>query len=119
MSADIEALLGRARARDGAAIEALAQLVETRLLNAAPRRRGGDSQAAARTRRDEALRRLAAVIGADMPAERLARDLAGRLARFRPAAVETIPARLLMREIVISGLPLPGPSRLRRILGSG
>jgi hypothetical protein len=115
-AADISALIARARTRDEVAIEALAQLVETRLLRALPQRRGGDPQAAARTRRDEALRRLATVIGADMPAERLARDLGARLARYRPTPAETVPERLLMREIVATGLPVPGPDRLARIL---
>jgi hypothetical protein len=66
--------------------------------------------------RAEALRRLAALMGADVPTERVARDLAGRLARYCPMPAETAPERLLMREIVTSGPPVPGPDRLARIL---
>ncbi len=83
------------------------------------RPRGGDARAAERARRDKALRRLAAIIGADMPTGRLARTLAALLARYRPAATETAPDRVLMREIVASGLPVPGPDRLARILRAG
>ena len=50
----------------------------------APQPRGGDPRATERAQRDAALRRLAALMGADVPTERVARDLAGRLARDRP-----------------------------------
>jgi hypothetical protein len=116
MSVDIAVLLARVRQRDPEAVEVLARLVEARLLRAAPRPRGGDQRAAERAQRDAALRRLAVLIGADMPMERFARDLAARLKRFRPMPVETAPERLLMREIVASGLQVPGPDRLARIL---
>ena len=106
----------RARQRDPEAVEALVDLIEARLLRAASRPRGGDQRAAERAQRDTALRQLAALIGADMPRERLARDLVGRLARFRPMPTETALDRALMREIVASGLPVPGPDRLARIL---
>lgn len=82
----------------------------------APQPRGGDPRATERAQRDAALRRLAAVTGADVPTERVARDLAGRLARYCPMPAETAPERLLMREIVTSGPPVPGPDRLARIL---
>ena len=114
--ADLPTVLVRARRCDPEAVEALADLVEARLLRAAPRSRGGDQRAAERAQRDAALRQLAALLGADMPRERLARDLAGRLKRFRPMPAETAPERVLMREIITSGLPVPGPDRLARIL---
>ena len=41
------------------------------------------------------------------------------LGRYRPAATETAPDRVLMREIVASGVPVPGPDRLARILRAG
>src|SRR3954447_12312907 len=121
---DLPALLSRARAHDRDAVEALARLVEGQLSPTVPRPRGGDQRAAERARRDEALHRLAAMVGAGMPGERLARVLgpplarvlATRLARFRPMPTETAPDRVLMREIVTSGMPLPGPDRLARIL---
>ena len=116
MSAGLATLCARARQRDQEAIEVLMRLIEARLLQEPPRPRGGDRRAAERAQRDAALRRLAAMMDANVPIERLARDLAGRLARFRPMPVETTPERRLMREIVASGLPLPGPDRLARIL---
>src|SRR5437763_1920464 len=100
MSTDIPALLARARQRDPEAVEALAGLVEARLLRVAPRPRGGDRRAAERAQRNAALRRLAALMGADVPAGRLARGLAGRLARYRSTATETVADRLLMQQIV-------------------
>jgi hypothetical protein len=118
MSTDLAALLARVRQCDPAAVEALARLVEARLLRDAPRRRGGDTRAAERAWRDDTLRQLAALIGVAMPMERFARDLAGRLKRFRPMPVETAPERRLMQQIIASGLPLPGPDRLARILRS-
>src|SRR6185437_7281149 len=102
MSADLPILLARARQRDPEAVEALANLVEARLLRASSRPRGGDPRAVERARRDAALRRLAALMGTDMPTERLARDLAGRLKRFRPMPAETAPERVLMQQIIAS-----------------
>jgi hypothetical protein len=82
------------------------------------RRRGGDRQAEARRQRDDVLRALARLNDNDAPAEQQARDLADRLARFHPLPVETIPERQLMREVVDSGLPVPSPDRLARIIRS-
>ncbi len=83
------------------------------------RSRGGDLRSAERARRDAALRQLAVMMGTDVPAERFARTLAALLARYRPAATETAPDRVLMREIVAGGVPVPGPDRLARILRAG
>ena len=116
MSRDLAGLLARARDHNPDAVEALARLVETQLLPAAPRPRGGDPHAAERAQRDAALRQLAVLVGPSVSTERLARTLAGRLARFQPMPAETAPDRVLMREIVESGLPVPGPDRLARIL---
>ena len=116
MSADLSALVSRARQCDPEAVEALADLVEARLLRAASRPRGGDQRAAERAQRDAALRQLAMLMGADIPTEPLARHLAGRLKRFRPMPAETAPDRVLMQQIITSGLPVPGPDRLARIL---
>ena len=113
---DIVDLCARARTREPAAVEALADWVEAQLLRAQPRRRGGDPWATERAQRDAALRRLAAMMNTDMPAQRLARVLTSRLARYRPRPAERAPARQLMREVVTSGLPVPGPDRLARIL---
>jgi hypothetical protein len=114
-SEGIDAGLLRLAADASAALTAL-DAVELAPIDVAPRPRGGDMRSAERARRDEALRQLAAIIGADVPAERFARDLAGRLARYRPAVIETAPERLAMRAVVESGLPVPAPDRLARII---
>jgi len=79
---DLPTLLSRARVHDAEAVEALARLIEARLLLTMPRPRGGDQRAAERARCDAALRQLAAMMGADMPTEQLARDMAGRWRAF-------------------------------------
>ena len=79
-------------------------------------KRGGDRHASRRAERDEALRTLGTLIAAEAAPEQQARHIADRLARFRPMAKETAPERALMQQIVDSGLPLPKPDRLGRIL---
>ena len=111
---DLADLLARARQHDPEAARALADLVEERLL----RRRGGDRQADHRRRRDEAIRALARLTGNDRSVERQARDLAQRLARYRPMPGETSPDRILMRKIIDTGLGVPQPDRLARIIRS-
>jgi hypothetical protein len=108
-------LLARARQHDPEAALALADLVEQTLLR---QRRGGDRQADHRRRRDEALRALARLTGNDRSVERQARDLAQRLARYRPMAGETSPERRLMRKVIDTGLGVPQPDRLARIIRS-
>ena len=112
---DVALLIARARQHDPEAALALADLVEQTLLR---RRRGGDRQADCRRRRDEALRALARLTGEDGSAERQARDLAQRLARYRPMPGETSPDRILMRKIIDTGLGVPQPDRLARIIRS-
>lgn len=82
-----------------------------------PSSRGGDPHAEQRRWRDRrlcALARLSAAPG--MSVEAMARELVDRARRHRPASDETNPARLLLSEIVESGLPIPGPDRLARII---
>ena len=87
------------------------------VLPAHARGRGGDPYHEQRARRDQALRQLAAVAAsAGLPVEQIARDIAARLGRYRPAPIETAPDWVLMREVATSGVPLPGTDRLRRIL---
>jgi hypothetical protein len=86
---------------------------------AARRRRGGDPHAEKRAERDAALRELAATMGDDVPVERRAREIATRMARYRPAAEETSDERLLMRQIIDTGLAVPKPDRLKRIIKTG
>lgn len=85
----------------------------------AHRRRGGDPHANQRARRDAALRELAASMGDDVPAQRQAREIVRRLARYRPAAEETTEERLLMRQIIDTGLAVPKADRIKRILKTG
>jgi ABC-type hemin transport system substrate-binding protein len=94
VTANLDELLARARQHDPEAARALADLVEERLL----RRRGGDRQADHRRRRDEAIRALARLTGYDRSAERQARDLGQRLARYRPMPGETSPDRILIQD---------------------
>jgi hypothetical protein len=110
-----------------AAVDCLPARTKRRLLGtlvhvlpAHARGRGGDPYHEQRAIRDEALRQIAAMArSAGVPAEQIARDLAARLARYQPAPAEAAPDRVLMREIVATGLPVPGPDRLRHILRSG
>ena len=79
------------------------------VLPAHARGRGGDPYHEQRARRDQALRQLAAMAAsAGWPVEQIARDIAARLGRYRPAPIETAPDRVLMREVATSGVPLPG-----------
>ncbi len=84
-----------------------------------PPRRGGDRQAGKRAQRDAALRALAGLMGDDTSVEQQARVIADRLARYRPMPVDTSPERLLMHEVLDSGLGVPGAERIRKILRSG
>ena len=108
---DVALLIARARQHDPEAARALADLVEERLL----RRRGGDRQSDHRRRRDEAIRALARLTGNDRSVERQARDLAQRLARYRPMPGETSPDRILMHKIIDSRLGVPSSRRPRSL----
>jgi hypothetical protein len=78
-------------------------------------RRGGDPNAEQRRKRDDKIRALVPLIAPGKPLEQQAREIAGRLARFRPMPEETSPDRRLMREIAETGLPI-GAERIRKIL---
>jgi hypothetical protein len=79
-------------------------------------RRGGDPYADKRAQRDDTLCALADLVGGDAPGEEIARQIASRLARFHPMPNETEPERLLMRQVIDAGLPVPGPDRIARII---
>ena len=53
------------------------------------------------------------MMGTDVPAERFARTLAALLARCRPAATETAPDRVLMRESSPAACRCPAPTGWR------
>ena len=126
---DIAVLLARARQHEPDAVAQLIELVEA--VAAQPNRtvaeafglrrgrRGGDPRAARRARRDAALRALAKLTLEGGSAERQARLIADRVARYRPLPAETGMPRRLMRQVVDAGLQLPGPDRIARILRSG
>jgi hypothetical protein len=82
----------------------------------AKRRRGGDRKAEQRRIRDDKIRALAPIVAPGKPVEQQARDITGRLARYRPMPNETSPERRLMQELVETGLPV-GADRIRKILG--
>jgi hypothetical protein len=58
----------------------------------------------------------APIVAPGKPVEQQARDITGRLARYRPMPNETSPERRLMQELVETGLPV-GADRIRKILG--
>ena len=60
-------------------------------------------------------RRSRPISGKGKPIEQQARDIAQRLDRYRPMAIETVPERRLMQEIMNSGLPI-GQRRISKIL---
>src|SRR5438477_11195608 len=78
--------------------------------------RGGDPYSEQRRARDDKIRALVPLIAPGKPLEQQARDIAGRLARYRPMPEETSPDRRLMQELVDIGLPV-GADRIRKILG--
>jgi hypothetical protein len=79
-------------------------------------KRGGDPYAEQRRKRDDNIRALVPLVAPGKSLEQQARDIAGRLTRYRPMPEETSPERRLMREIVEVGLPI-GADRIRKILG--
>ena len=80
------------------------------------RTRGGDPYSDQRRTRDAKIRTLAPLVAPGKSIEQQARDIAGRLARYRPMSDEASPERRLMQEIVEVGLPV-GADRIRKILG--
>src|SRR5438874_7536392 len=78
--------------------------------------RGGDPYSDQRRTRDAKIRTLAPLVAPGKSIEQQARDIAGRLARYRPMPDEASPERRLMQEIVEVGLPV-GADRIRKILG--
>jgi hypothetical protein len=80
------------------------------------RRRGGDRQSETRRRRDEAIVALGRILAPGASARRQAEQVASRVNRYQPAPHETSPDRLLMAEIVSTGLRLPGLEGLRKII---
>src|SRR5437763_6510439 len=78
--------------------------------------RGGDPYSAQRRARDAQIRALAPLVAPGKSIEQQARDIAGRLARYRPMPEEASPERRLMQEIDEVGLPV-GADRIRKILG--
>jgi hypothetical protein len=79
------------------------------------KRRGGDSHAEHRQRRDAAICALHKLTGEGQHLEPWARKTAQHLARFQPMSPETDPARQLMQEIKETGLPV-GRKRIGAIV---
>ena len=96
--------------------EALEALRIVRRALVKPKQRGGDPYAEQRRKRDENIRALVPLVAPGKSLEQQAREIAGRLTRYRPMPEETSPERRLMREIVEVGLPI-GADRIRKILG--
>ena len=82
-----------------------------------PKKRGGVSEDLARKleQRNADLLVLASLIAPGASSEQQARAIAGRLARYQPKPIETLPERRLMRKINDSGLPV-GRQRISKIL---
>jgi hypothetical protein len=99
-----------------AAVPKLGNVMEENSMMTKGKRRGGDPYAEPRQRRDKAIREVAPLIAPGQPIEQQAREIAQRLARFRPMPEETAPERRLMQEIKSSGLSPVGPRRIRKIL---
>lgn len=83
-----------------------------------PPRRGGDRLPDRRRRRNEGLRDLAALLGADLSLEQRAAEVIAKAGRYRPAQLDASGSteRQALRRISDAGLPLPGRRQLRRIL---
>ena len=80
-------------------------------------RRGGDRQSETRHRRDDAIIALGRMLAPGASARRQAEEVVSRLARYQPAPNEQSAERLLMAEIVTTGLSLPSVDRVRKIIG--
>lgn len=120
MNADLAALIERVRAAgDMAAALELAALIEATLVRA-PRRRGGEPRwrAEARAKRDDALRDLAQLIGADLSLEQRATELSRRIGRYRavPTDADGSAMRQVLHRIAKTGVPVPRLRQLKRIL---
>jgi hypothetical protein len=90
---EIANLIARTRQRDPEPAIALADLVEATLIPPqktggalrARRSRGGDSKGEERAKRNDALRDLAQLIGADLSLEQRAQEIIRKTGRYRPA----------------------------------
>jgi hypothetical protein len=120
----IAELIARTRGGDPAAASALADLVETRLVElearaqGSQRHRGGEPAWRARQRieRDSALRDLAQLLGADLSLDQQAALLISKITRYCPMPEESIAERRAVQRVVEAGLRTPGRRQLRRIL---
>jgi hypothetical protein len=79
--------------------------------------RGGDRQSETRCRRDVAIIALGRMLAPGASARRQAEEVVSRLARYQPAPNEQSAERLLMAEVVATGLSLPSADRVRKIIG--
>ena len=134
MTSDLAALIARTRQRDPVAALMLADLVESvvaipqRRVGAAfqLKRRGGEPgwRASRRTQRDDAFRALARLLYAHLPIEQQARALVRKAERYiadgwpheRRSEPGANAERTLLRRIGESGLDIPGPRQMRKIL---
>lgn len=83
-----------------------------------PRRRGGDPRPDKRARRDEALRDLARLIGADLSLQQQAVAVIRKAARYQATAADAhgTGERQALHRIAGAGLPIPQERHVRRIL---
>jgi hypothetical protein len=128
MTDDIGELIIRARQHDPDAAVALADLVEGALADPGRRvsaafkirHKGGEAKSRADRRglRDEALRELAELTGADLLLEQQAQEILRKTRRYRSAPADPTGSteRRALHRIAASGLPVPGLRQLKRIL---
>ena len=83
-----------------------------------PQRRGGDPRRHKRAERDNALRALDALLGADLPLEQRARQIIFRVGRYHPTGSDKQASeeRRALHQITVTGLPVPGLRQVKRIL---
>jgi hypothetical protein len=127
MTTDIAELIERVRQRNPDAATELAAVVERATANPDRRvgaafklrRRGGEPQQRAmrRAERDDALRALACLIGAELSVERLVHAIHRKVHRHISAgAAEVSGAERNLLDRIAANSPVPGVRQLRRIL---
>jgi len=82
------------------------------------RRRGGDARATVRQRRDDAIAALARIRAPGASARRQAQEVVSLLNRYQPSPNEPSPDRLLMAEIISTGLKPLSVEQARKVIGS-
>jgi hypothetical protein len=82
--------------------------------------RGGDPKAPCRSARNEGVRALGDLLSADLSLEQQAREIAGKVRRYRPGVDDEHDGaeRQALHQIRCAGLLLPGSRQARRILSA-